>query len=306
MNTDYRYLLETPKLTGHRQQKTMCPQCGRKSLVRYVDTYNGYGYLADEVGKCDHQNSCQYHYRPKDYFQDNAWLRDNPTIRLVQKPPMQKPTPPMQPLPIELVAQYHSPNSVFWDWFKGTCAKKLNIAEDAIERVYEDYCIGADERCNVIFNQIDEQGRFRSGHIMQYYSDGHHHNGYQNWVHDKLKKEGQLPSDWVLYQCLFGEHLLQQRPNTHVCLVESEKTTIVMAVYQPEYLWLATSGCGGLSQEKLACLRGRRVTIFPDSGCYEKWSKQMQFTQDIDYTVTDALETYPPNTDLCDVLLDEV
>ena len=29
MNTDYRYQLETRKLTGRRQQKTTCPQCGR-------------------------------------------------------------------------------------------------------------------------------------------------------------------------------------------------------------------------------------------------------------------------------------
>ena len=39
MNTDYRYQLETPKLTGRRQQKTSCPSCGRKKcFVRYVDT----------------------------------------------------------------------------------------------------------------------------------------------------------------------------------------------------------------------------------------------------------------------------
>ncbi len=43
MNTDYRYQLETPKLTGRRQQKTSCPSCGKKKcFVRYVDTQNAF------------------------------------------------------------------------------------------------------------------------------------------------------------------------------------------------------------------------------------------------------------------------
>ena len=78
-----------------------------------------------------------------------------------------------------------------------------------------------------------------------------------------------------------------------------------MAAYQPKYLWLATAGSGGLSPEKVECLQGRHVTLFPDSGCYEKWSDQMKHTQGIDYNISKSLETYPPNTDLCDLLLEE-
>ena len=29
-----------------------------------------------------------------------------------------------------------------------------------------------------------------------------------NWVHSVMKYAGQLPEDWELTQCLFGEHLL--------------------------------------------------------------------------------------------------
>ena len=72
MNTDYRYQLETRKLTGRRQQKTTCPSCGRKKcFVRYVDTKNGFQYIADEVGKCDHEHSCGYHYKPSDFFKEH-------------------------------------------------------------------------------------------------------------------------------------------------------------------------------------------------------------------------------------------
>ena len=50
-------------------------------------------------------------------------------------------------------------------------------------------------------------------------------------------------------------------------------------------------------------LRGRRVTLFPDSGCYQKWSRQMQLTTGIAYNLSPRLECYAPNTDLADLIL---
>lgn len=134
--------------------------------------------------------------------------------------------------------------------------------------------------------------------------DGHR-DGYQGWTHVPLIRQGLLPLDWQLYQCLYGQHLLPCRPEAHVCVVESEKTALVMACLRPRELWLATGGSGGLTVERVACLRGRRVTIFPDSGCYEKWSRQMQQTDGIPYNISSSLEAYAPNTDLCDLLLGE-
>ena len=58
MNSDFRYQLESKKLTGHQPCKLTCPHCGKKKcFVRYVDTHNGNRYVADNVGKCDHQHS---------------------------------------------------------------------------------------------------------------------------------------------------------------------------------------------------------------------------------------------------------
>jgi hypothetical protein len=76
-----------------------------------------------------------------------------------------------------------------------------------------------------------------------------------------------------------------------------------MALAQPQMLWLATAGSGGLSRERLQCLKGRRVTLFPDSGCYDKWSEKMEQTSGIDYNISDRLEAFPPNTDIADLLL---
>ena len=181
-------------------------------------------------------------------------------------------------------------------------SRQLGISAERLQQVYDDYWLGATQRGSVIFWQIDQAGLVHGGHIMQYRVDGHR-DGYQGWTHIPLIRVGLLPPDWQLYQCLFGQHLLARRPDAHVCLVESEKTAVVMATVQPQSLWLATCGSSGLSPERVACLQGRRVTVFPDSGCYEKWNRRMQQTTGIDYNVSDRLEAYPPNTDLCDVLL---
>jgi hypothetical protein len=139
---------------------------------------------------------------------------------------------------------------------------------------------------------------------MHYLFNGHRE-GFQGWTHIPLIREGLLPPNWTLYQCLFGEHLLSRQPEAHVCLVESEKTALVMSACHPDQLWLATAGSSGLSPERVKCLCGRRVTLFPDSGCYEKWQQQMQLTTGINYNISEQMESYPPNTDLCDLLLSE-
>ena len=46
-------------------------------LQRYIDTENSNQYIADNVGKCNHLDKCGYHYTPKQYFEDNPWLKDN-------------------------------------------------------------------------------------------------------------------------------------------------------------------------------------------------------------------------------------
>ena len=304
MNTDYRYQLESKKLTGHQPRKLTCPHCGKKKcFVRYVDTQNGFRYVADSVGKCDHQHSCGYHYKPSEYYRDNLWAKESePHPERCCKP--LPPASPFQPLPMDFVQRSQSPQSIFWQWMITDVARKLNLSQEQLLHVYQDYFIGATRRGNVIFWQIDQHGHVHGGHIMQYRVDGHR-DGFQGWTHVPMMRKGLLAPDWQLYQCLFGEHLLSRRQEAHVCLVESEKTALVMAAYQPEHLWLATAGSSGLQPERVKCLVNRRVTLFPDSGCYDKWCQQMKLTQGIEYNVSKSLEAYPPNTDLCDLLLGE-
>lgn len=64
-----------------------------------------------------------------------------------------------------------------------------------------------------------------------------------------MKRVGQLPEDWELTQCLFGEHLLPLYPDKPVALVESEKTAVICSGLMPRFLWRATGGKQQINQE---------------------------------------------------------
>ena len=299
-NQQHRFMLDGRSVTGRRQQKSICPQCGKKSLVRYVDTQQGFQYLNDLVGRCDHEQSCGYHYRPSDFFRDRPWInlqKDKPASKPAGLPKEH----PFLPADMALVLRSLSTQSIFWRWLSKDAVPKLGVPKENVQRIFQQYHIGSTRQGDVIFWQIDHQGQVHTGHIMRYHNG--HRTDWQSWTHFRLQKRGILPKNYQPPKCFFGEHLLPLFPEATVCLVESEKTALVMALLQPEYVWIATAGCGGLSIEKTRCLKGRHVRIFPDSGCYKKWSEQMRLTTGIDYYISSDLEAYPPNTDLADLLL---
>lgn len=306
MQKKFHFVFESPKWTGKRQKKYRCPQCGKKSLVRYVDIRNGCRYVDDTVGKCDHEHRCGYHYTPCEYYKDHPWLKepDWHNIPIIKESKPKRLDEVLQPLPKDDVVKCHVPISTFWQWMTRDCKRMLQLSDADLARVYDDYMIGSTREGDVIFWQIDEEGRVHSGHIMQYGPDGHRLR-YQNWYHSILTQNGQLPKNWVLYQCFFGQHLLKKYAEKQVCVVESEKTAVILAALQSEFVWIATGGSSGLSVEKLSCLKKRQVKVIPDSGCYEKWSKILLETKGIDYVITDQMEVFEPNTDLADVFLGE-
>lgn len=105
-----------------------------------------------------------------------------------------------------------------------------------------------------------------------------------------MKQSGQLPQDWELTQCLFGEHLLSQDPDSPVALVESEKTAIICAGLMPRYTWLATGGKSQLNQARLSVLKGCKTIAFPDIDGYEEWARKLTELPGLHITVSPILQ----------------
>jgi len=315
-NSDNRFILDPRHGSSC---KTTCPHCGgKKCFKQYIDTETGEP-LGEECGRCDHEQSCGYHYTPRDFFQDHPEVKE----KLFRKESISSPQPyssrsmnertaPKLVIPpkivyfdMSMVAARHYYDQSFLPWLisKVQDEAKVNLA-------FEDYRIGATQvgkfqQQGVIFWYIDHEGRVCDGKMMWYGSDGHRTGGV-NWVSSQMRKAKRIDENTTSKKCFYGEHLLPQYPDKPVGIVESEKSAIFCSCFYPQYVWLATGGCGGLNAEKVEVLKGRRIVIFPDSGKLEDWRLRLKDVTGLDYSFVDALEQYPPNTDLVDVKLGEV
>ena len=173
---------------------------------------------------------------------------------------------------------------------------KTLLPSSAIDRIIADYRLASTHDQAIIFLQIDKEGQCRTGKIMQYDpTTGHRIKdpnmpGRINWLHTTLKRKKQLPKDWQLTQCLFGEHLLCQYPDNTVALVESEKTAIISSALMPQYTWLATGGKSGLSSERLSSLKGRKIIAFPDVDAFKDWQQKIFTFPHLDIRISRLLE----------------
>jgi hypothetical protein len=157
-----------------------------------------------------------------------------------------------------------------------------------------------------IFWQVDEKERIRAAKIMLYdrksgkrVKEPYNH---INWLHNAIKEP-----DFNLCQCLFGLHLINEDYQKDIAIVESEKTAIMMSIFLPEFIWIATGSQSNFKLKLLEPLKKRNVYAFPDKGEYNKWSKVATDlnSQGFKIGVSDLLEQteYNNGFDLADYYL---
>ena len=263
------------RLEKYRGARTRheCPYCHRpRCFTLYVDE-NGQA-LSPLVGKCDHEIKCGAHVTPKQFFAEHPSL----TIPEAWLKPMEEEKRELQLIPFEQVQRFRTNDTSLVTW--------LSKNFDGWEKACEDYKIGGLKTGETVFWQIDKDGRCRSGKCIPYGSDGHRikNNGHEvTWMHSLLKRDGILPKDWELTQCLFGEHLLHA--GCKVGLVESEKTAIICSIVYPDRVWLATGGKNGLDGEKMAVLKNYAVSVYPDADAVDKWRERVTRMKSLGYDI---------------------
>jgi len=293
---NYRYHLL--RYAGPASRLT-CPQCGRKHcFTPYVDSDDQ--IVGEQYGRCDHESSCGYvKYPPYEREWRQSWSeyqnsRKRPEKRVISRP-APKPEPPggICTIPMDIVLKTVRTNPLS-DFLYFLC-KLFDV--DTILQLIKDYLIGVTRSGDTIFYQIDQQGRCRSGKVMKYNRETGHRIKDETmpnritWVHSLMKYAGQLPQEWTLTQCLFGEHLLPLFPEKPVALVESEKTAIICAGLIPKFIWLATGGKSQINA-RLDVLKGRSITAFPDIDGYSTWVEKLAQLEGFSYTVCDLLVKY--------------
>lgn len=217
--------------------KITCPKCGRKAcFTQYID---GEGQISfpDNVGKCDHINSCGYHYTPKEYFNDTPTVREtltgkdgNGNITSTVIKPAGKPSPKPQPQISYLPYAWVKQSMQRFDINPLYRYLTTVAGREKTDWLFNLYKIGTSKMWHgaTVFWQIDVKGNVRVGKIMGYDAvTGHRIKEPFNqvsWVHSVRK----IP-DFHMKQCLFGEHLLADASSSArtVAIVESEKTALV-------------------------------------------------------------------------------
>ena len=205
-------------------------------------------------------------------------------------------------LPSEYLTKCRSNHSTFAQSLVGSDI----LTPDQAHAAADLYHLGAMKDGSVIFWQIDTDGRLRDGKLMKYAADCHRikDQGAQ-WLGYLMRTslrgaDGKplLPMTWQATQCLFGLHLLPTDATAEVCIVEAEKTAVILSQIVPHCLWLAAGGQSQLSLEKLAPLAGRSITLYPDTdtdgSTYASWLRivhEARARLNLNIKISDLLET---------------
>ena len=249
---NFKYSLEK----GSR--KYSCPKCGdKRSFTRYINNSTG-EYLGDTIGRCDHEISCKYHLSPKQAGIDNL-----PSSEFLSGLPQKKRT---------TYISLETFKSTFKSYRRNNFTKGLlnRFSKDTVTHLIEHYFIGTISN-DVVFWQVDQFMRIRSGKIMRYDPFTlKRQKDYFDWTHTYFKLK-----NFNLKQCLFGLHQIQGLdPGAYINIVESEKTAVLMSGFYPGTIWMATSGINGLNENTISPLRNYNVYLYPDIGAEIKWKKK--------------------------------
>jgi hypothetical protein len=274
-------------------KKFRCPSCELKRMVRYVDIETS-EYVEDIFGRCDRETSCGYHKKP-----DSKESLVN--LNTVQN--------------TKVIPDYISPDFVHQSLKKydeNNIVKFLfqHFPKDKVENCIAKYQIGTSKlwKGATVFWQINNTGKVCTGKIMlfeestckrvkQPYS-------HISWVHKKIGGQ-----NYQLKQCLYGLHLINYNTAKDNCntvgIVESEKTAIVMSLFLPNTVWMATGSKANFKLELLKPLKNKKIIVYPDKGEYTDWNCKTLELQKLGFNVkcSSIVEdtNYDVGTDLADV-----
>ena len=327
----HRYTLEKGSKKYH------CPDCNKKTFVRYIDTETG-DYLPEQYGRCDRESKCSYHLNPYlDGYAKMIWEQEQKVTGVT------KVTVPKQKYFRTQPKPQPNPEPVFFDFktFKQTLQPERYEKNTFIQNLFYrvQFPFEVDEVTKVIqlyrlgtvangyragantFPFIDIKGNVRAVQVKQF--DEQNHTTGTDFLHSIIEKHHTrnnkpLPEWLEAYtkqdkriSCLFGEHLLSKYHSNPVALVEAPKTAVYGTLYfglpeTPESLiWLAVYNKSSCSFDKLKALKGRFVYVFPDlskdGNTFKEWeTKAKEYESRLPGTrfiFSDLLEQLAPERD---------
>ena len=285
---NYKYILDSST------KKYRCKRCNKNTLVKFIDSKTG-ELMNENFGRCDRESKCGFFEIPKgEKLSKQEYIHKKP-----------KPTSFHEYSLVPKSGRNFRENNFI------QFVKHL-FGDVATKEVIKKYLIGTSKKWNgaTIFWQIDNTQKVRHGKIMLYalVSGKRKKNQLGKAYISSVRRELKL-DDFNLKQCLFGLHLINESECRSVAIVESEKTAVLMSVFKPDYVWLATGSKSGFKYEYLKPLRNYTIIGFPDKSEYSSWNDKAIELNSLGFNITVSkwLEetNYKEGADLADVLIEE-
>ena len=265
--------------------KMRCPQCNRVGYKPYI--FPDGQIVGDGCGRCDHETGCGYHVKPSEWLKEH---RDIDAASHYNANYVPATPPPAVRIDGSVVRQLYclrtgaARNPLLRYWvtiLRNVKPEYAAMAEQYVTRLKEAlrlFAVGSMPGGYTIWWIVDDTGWIRSGKCMKYLANGHRDKtdkqGFR-WVHTS-PLAGIQPEGAEYVGCLFGLHQLKTMKPDKVHVVESEKTAVLMTMFCPDCVWLATMGIANLNTSRLEPVirRGIEIILHPDIDGYERWQER--------------------------------
>ncbi|MBA4183187.1 MAG: hypothetical protein H0X49_04155 [Acidobacteria bacterium] len=302
--------LETYK--GIKSRHT-CPACNAKGVfVRYQNERGE--YISFDVGRCNRESKCGYHYKPKEFFADNPTFQKSVKVRAKKSEQIKTQIRAEKPKSFDSIAPEHL-KATLGNYEQNAFVQFLfdlfPDCSDEIQAVLKMYFVGTyqDYTC---FPQLDRLNRICKAKLIRFNrATGKRLKG--EFDTSSLVRKLKLKEDFQYKQIFFGEHLLSKFPNKPVAIVEAEKTAIIASLCFPEFVWLSCNSKTWLKADRLGRLGQRQIILYPDADGFNLWQgiASEARTQGLTIKVSSLIETHATDEqkesgfDLADYLINQ-
>ncbi|GAA4762885.1 MULTISPECIES: DUF6371 domain-containing protein [Flavobacterium] len=245
-----------------RNRKIITPCCNKSNndgkFVNYKNLGEEFGYC-HSCGKATLPPSIYIDENENEYYWNDLEHRfDAISLIPINKP---KTEPKVTPTSKQIIQKYID-ESVIWKYFRVTPENNLlqylrkKYGDLKTEDAKETYALGTSKDRGIIFWSINTDLKVQKAKIAYYDANG------------KRTSKFKIPykNEDGYFNCLFGEHLIDDKIKAKktIVLTESEKTAIVGYILFSQYVWVAYGGINGLTENKVSPLIGHNVLIIPD------------------------------------------
>ena len=216
--------------------------------------------------------SCPFHEDKKNSFLFNpttgGWSCQAgcASLEIKRKPLYVRELPPALEtkfIPMDLFAGSHS-NYENNDLIK-YCIEVFG--EEEVVAMIEKYKVGTSSKGHMVYWYLTQYNEVCTGKIMKYVPGKGSRDRESNWSIDWVHRYVEGMTKENVKDVLYGRHLVQPsylKPGTLIKVVESEASAMIMSIFEPNDVWIATGGQSGLKLD-LFDFEGFHVVLYPDA-----------------------------------------